>query len=320
MATKINICDNHKSNANDNEVNTRLSSLSRINFQTPGFNMEKELSGFDALSRQPSLDLVGRQLSTDFPLKLSSQSLDIDDFMKSDLCSSFSNYLVPLGPEKTGSIVPNPPFLHDVSSPDRQLGLLQRSQMRSRFNGGASNHARQRSDIFNFGSNELSMMNMNATCNNAIAWQRYQNLIQQPNNGPISSDYQLAGSPSPLEAAHYNRRMRSSESIGMGGMGMMTQSHHAFPHSDFARGANISPESSMKGDRTEGNSKEILSSQQTPIKTISSQESNMSHLTELIHNVTPDARSQNAHDKISLTSTQGTESKRFKPFHGKVFR
>lgn len=308
--------NNHKGNANENEVNTRSSSLSRTNFQASTFNMDRELSNFDALSRQPSLDLVGRQLSTDFPLKLNSQSLDIDDFMKSDLCSSFSNYLVPLGPEKTGSTVPNPPFLHDVSSQDRQLGFLQRSQMLSRLNGGSSNHARRSSDVFNFGSNEFSMMNMNATCNNAIAWQRYQNFLQQPNSGQMSSDYH----PSSLEASHYNRHMRSSENMGFGmgggGMGMMTPSQNAFSHSDFARGGTITPESSTKVARNESNSKDILSPQiETPIKTLSSTEANLSDGTELVHNVTPDTRSKNAHDNISLSSTQGTETKRFKPFH-----
>ena len=311
--------NNHKGNANENEVNTRSSSLSRTNFQASTFNMDRELSNFDALSRQPSLDLVGRQLSTDFPLKLNSQSLDIDDFMKSDLCSSFSNYLVPLGPEKTGSTVPNPPFLHDVSSQDRQLGFLQRSQMLSRLNGGSSNHARRSSDVFNFGSNEFSMMNMNATCNNAIAWQRYQNFLQQPNSGQMSSDYH----PSSLEASHYNRHMRSSENMGFGmgggGMGMMTPSQNAFSHSDFARGGTITPESSTKVARNESNSKDILSPQiETPIKTLSSTEANLSDGTELVHNVTPDTRSKNAHDNISLSSTQGTETKRFKPFHGKI--
>ena len=311
MSTKVKICDAHKPNRSEREASIGAS-LPKVNISTSALNMEKELSGFDAFSRQPSLDLVGRQLSADFPIKLSSQGLDIDDFMKSDGCSSFSNYLVPLGPEKSGNTVPNPPFLHDNSSPDRQLGSLQRSHLRSRLD---SNHMQRRgSDIFNFGTNDLSTMNRNPPGNNAMnaaAWQRYQNMFNQPNFANMNSDHHLNSSQSPFEAAQYHRRLCSMDSLGFG-MGMMSQSH-SFSN-DFPRGTAVSPETSIKNLSKEGCFKDTMPhSMETPMKALSSEKA-----VQGVHTVTPDTRSQHAPDNVSLTSAQDTESKRFKPFHGKI--
>merc|ERR1719384_437303 len=90
---------------------------------------------------------------------------------------------------------------------------------------------------------------------------------------------------------------------------MMSQSH-SFSN-DYSRGAAITPETSLKSLEQEGSLQHTMPHQmETPMKALSSEKA-----IQGIHTVTPDTRSQNAADNVSLTSAQDAEAKRFKPFH-----